>query len=350
MKQRFFLYRRGEMFYCEDTITGKQSTLRTKDESEAKSLLNARNEALRQPAMNLQIAQVYLQHGDATMAQRTWQNVMDAMAPLKTGPTQSRWTAAMRDKAFDLIRSRKLIETSSEHFLQVLNAGTISTNMFLRRLHNFAVGMHWLPWPVLPKLHWPAVRHKDRRAITAEEHQAIIEREHNPEIRAYYQLLWHLGGSQTDIAELTAADIDWKDRTISYQRRKTGVPVIITFGTEAAALLDSLPKFGPLFPRMARIKENHRAKMFIKRLKTLGITGISMHSYRYSWAERAKTVGMPERFAQQALGHSSKAFARAYSKKAKVIIPSLEEYERKIVPLPRVSECSSASAAQAVNA
>jgi hypothetical protein len=47
----------------------------------------------------------------------------------------------------------------------------------------------------------------------------------------------------------------------------------------------------------------------------VGITGISMHSYRYNWAERAKSVGMPERFAQQALGHSSKAFARAYSEK-----------------------------------
>ena len=38
---------------------------------------------------------------------------------------------------------------------------------------------------------------------------------------------------------------------------------------------------------------------------------------------------MPERFAQQALGHSSKAFVRAYSKKARVIVPSLEEYEAK---------------------
>jgi integrase len=226
------------------------------------------------------------------------------------------------------------METASEHFLQVLNTGTISTNMFLRRLHNYATGMHWLPWPVLAKRRWPAVRHKERRAITFEEHQRIIEREHNPEIRAYYQFLWHLGGSQTDIAELTAEDIDWKDHTISYQRRKTGVPVIITFGAEAASLLGSLPKFGPLFPRMARIKENHRAKMFIKRLKTLGISGISMHSYRYAWAERAKTVGMPERFAQQALGHSSKAFARAYSRKAKVIVPSLEDYERKILPMP----------------
>jgi predicted RNA-binding protein Jag len=44
-------------------------------------------------------------------------------------------------------------------------------------------------------------------------------------------------------------------------------------------------------------------------------------------------AGYPERFAMQALGHSSKAIHRAYSKKAQVRLPSLEEYERKIVPL-----------------
>jgi hypothetical protein len=54
------------------------------------------------------------------MSKRTWQNVMDAMVPLKTGATQARWTSAMRDKAFDAIRHRELIETTSEHFMQVL--------------------------------------------------------------------------------------------------------------------------------------------------------------------------------------------------------------------------------------
>lgn len=334
MKAKYTLFRRGEMFYCEDTTTGKQTSLRTKIESEAQTLLHTKNEAVRQPTMNLQIAQVYLQHSDTALASRTWQNVMSAMAPLKTGPTQARWLSAMRDKAFDLIRNRKLIESTAEHFFAVLNDGTISTNMFLRRLHNFAVGMHWLPWPILPKLKWPAVKHKERRAITVEEHCRIIEREHNPEIRAYYQMLWHLGGAQTDIAELIAENVNWIDRTIAYSRNKTGVPVVISFGTEAAAILQALWKTGPLFPSMARIKENHRAKMFIKRLRTVGITGISLHSYRYAWAERAKTVGMPERYAQQVLGHNSKAFARAYSKKAKVIVPSLEDYEAKIVPMP----------------
>jgi len=50
---------------------------------------------------------------------------------------------------------------------------------------------------------------------------------------------------------------------------------------------------------------------------------------RYAWAERAKTVGYPERFAQEALGHNSKAMHRAYAKRALMKIPSLEEYERK---------------------
>ena len=56
--------------------------------------------------------------------------------------------------------------------------------------------------------------------------------------------------------------------------------------------------------------------------------GVSLHSYRYSWAERAKTVGYPERFAQEALGHNSKAVHRAYARRAKVTVPSLEDYEK----------------------
>ena len=45
-----------------------------------------------------------------------------------------------------------------------------------------------------------------------------------------------------------------------------------------------------------------------------------------------ETAGYPERFAQLALGHNSKAVHRAYAKKAQVTLPPLEEYEAKIVP------------------
>lgn len=55
---------------------------------------------------------------------------------------------------------------------------------------------------------------------------------------------------------------------------------------------------------------------------------MTLHSYRYAWAERAKVVGYPERFAQLALGHNSKAVHRAYARRAQVTLPPLEDYER----------------------
>ena len=59
----------------------------------------------------------------------------------------------------------------------------------------------------------------------------------------------------------------------------------------------------------------------------LGIQGVSLHSYRYAWAQRARTVGYPERFAQEALGHNSRAVHYAYARGARVVVPSLEDYE-----------------------
>ena len=53
-----------------------------------------------------------------------------------------------------------------------------------------------------------------------------------------------------------------------------------------------------------------------------------MHSYRYAWAERAKSAGYPERYAMEALGHNSRAVHRAYAKNAHVKLPALEEYEQ----------------------
>jgi integrase len=81
------------------------------------------------------------------------------------------------------------------------------------------------------------------------------------------------------------------------------------------------------------MKETDRAKAFIRRCALVGVNGVSLHCYRYAWAERAREAGYPERFAQEALGHKSIAVHRAYAKQAKVRLPSLEEYEKKIMPL-----------------
>jgi integrase len=103
-------------------------------------------------------------------------------------------------------------------------------------------------------------------------------------------------------------------------------------------VLRSLPAQGLLFPRLAPLKEKYRGQEFRRRCAKLGITGVTLHCYRYAWAERAKMCGYPERFAQEALGHNSKAVHRAYARKAQVRLPSLESYENqnvegRIVPL-----------------
>lgn len=69
---------------------------------------------------------------------------------------------------------------------------------------------------MLPKRHWPPIRYEIKRGITLDEHQKILAREQNPAKHAYYSLLWHLGGAQTDIAMLKAEDVDWQRRTIAY--------------------------------------------------------------------------------------------------------------------------------------
>jgi integrase len=250
-------------------------------------------------------------------------------AKTKTGPTRLRWENAMRDKALVKLRDMQLLQTRAEHFTEALESGTVSTNMFLRRQHSFAVDTGWLPWPVLPRKFWPKIVYGDKRGITLDAHQRILAAEPKPEVRDYYELLWHVGGSQTDMALLTKENVDWENRTISYVRVKTGQVAIVRFNETLAEVLKRRNQDGYLFPLLAKWDQNIRANYFRRLLNRLKIYGISLHSYRYAWAERAKSCGFTERFAQEALGHSSKLIARAYAKKAKVLVPPLEDYERK---------------------
>ena len=318
------------MFYCVDKTTGKRTSLTTTIGmriAKIQQIIEARNNSERQPVLNLQIAKAYLAGTDNGIATRTWQQAIESLTSTKQGANQHRWRTAAKDKAFAPLMPRIIIETPGELLLKVMQSGKVSTNVFLRRLHNFCVDMNWLPWPLIPKRQWPQVKFKDKRAITQEEHQRIVAAEVNPERKALYQLCWHLGGSQGDISNMKGEDVDWQNGTVSFNRKKTGVPVIVHLGTEALNLFKDLPAEGVLFPYLSRVRANDRATEFRSRCRQLGIQGVTLHSYRYAWAERAKICGYPERFAQEALGHNSKAVHRAYARKALMRLPSLEDYE-----------------------
>jgi integrase len=332
MKQRFRLYRRnGGIFYVHDGDTGKQESLCTRDRAEASALFAAKTQSHRQAHLNLRLARTYLAATDPMVSKRTWQVPMEELARTKHGATHERWLRALKDKAFDLIRDLPILETQAEHFLKVLYVGTVSTNVFLRRIHNFALDMGWLPWPVVVKRQWPAIEFKDKRAITSEEHHTIIALENNLERKAFYKLCWHLGGSQSDIVNLQADNIDWETKVVGFSRLKTKSVAMIHFGEEVEKILKSLPSQGALFPNFRKLNAGHRATEFQRMCRRAKVSGVTLHSYRYAWAERAKVCGYPERFAQEALGHNSKAIHRAYARKAKVKLPSLEAYEKRAV-------------------
>lgn len=72
MTERFRLFCRASgVWYIEDKETRDQESLRTRDASEAKRLLQAKNEAQRQPAINIQIALAYLTASDPKFVTRT---------------------------------------------------------------------------------------------------------------------------------------------------------------------------------------------------------------------------------------------------------------------------------------
>jgi hypothetical protein len=332
MKAKYWLCKRNNVFFSFDSANGQRLSLHTRDREEAQRILRAKNDAATQPAINISIAKAYLVGTDPKLVARTWGDAIKHYCSKQKETTRVRMEREYNKPVYNLIRDRKLVETTADDFNAVLQASGAFTLHMLRCLHNLALGLGWILTPIIPPRLWPKHEKKPKRAVTWEEHQRIVQREPNLERKNYYELLWEIGSAQTDGANMKAENIDWKKRLLSYHRQKTGELCQLAIGPRLEALLKSLPTEGALFPTVTKLGDNDRATKFRDRCQRLLIVGISLHSYRYAWAERAKELGMPERFAQSALGHASLAVHRHYSRDGAAICPSLENFEGKIVP------------------
>jgi hypothetical protein len=338
MKKRYRLYRRnqGGRYYIHDDVTGKQDSLHTTDRAVALRLFHSRNEAEQQPAVQpADLARAYLvsrrpgKAAPADVAARHGRNRQTA----KLARPSTAGAPPSRDKAFNGCDPASWLILETQAATLFAGAGElvrVSTNVYLRRIHNFALDMYVAAVAGACRQDGSGRPSSSRRSAASRlaEHLAIVEREHNPERKAFYKLAWHLGASQSDLANLEAENIDWEHNVVSFARRKTGSIAIMRFDNEVAEILRDLPGSGPLFPYMRSVRSGDRATEFWQRCHGLGIKGVTLHSYRYAWAERAKKAGYPERFAQEALGHNSKAIHRAYARRAQVELPPLSEFER----------------------
>jgi hypothetical protein len=161
MKPKYTLFRRGTVYYSQDSATGKQTSLRTKDETEARSLLNARNEAQRQPVLNLHLARAYLTASDPAFVERTWQTVMAQLQARGRESSRERFATAFKSPALDGLRHKKLLETTADDFFAVFKDGKPSTLCFLKRLHHLALSAGWIALPIVAPNLWP--RYKPAR-------------------------------------------------------------------------------------------------------------------------------------------------------------------------------------------
>jgi integrase len=339
MKLVYHLFKRGKYFYSEDSRTKKQKSLHTEDRSEAERILSAKNEAANNSQLSQAIGMAYLTASDPEMSTRTWSDVIAFVQKRGKQTTQDRYRRALNRSAFNSIRQKAIAKTLSADFLKVLSDEKQSTNHYLKILHGAALGLGWIVKPILAPKCWPKIIPKPKRAITLSEHSKIIDLENSPERRFYYEILWETGASQSDAAFLSSENIDWINRTIVFCRQKNGQQAIITIGMSLKRILEQLPNCGPLFPKLISRSSTDRAAEFSRRCNVAKIKGISLHSYRYAWAERAFRVGYPERFAQAALGHGSRSIHHAYARRAQVICPALEEYQDRVT-LKQCEKCS----------
>jgi len=223
MKERYRIYQRsGGMFYAKDRKTGQRVSLATSDFAEAKRLLAAKNQATEQPCLNVAMAKVYLSAQSPEFLSRTWGQLIELVAQGYEGATANRWRKFAKSAPLKILINLPIYQSEAVHFLAVLDhkqAG-VSTNVWLRILHNRALDLGWLLSPVLKKRLWPKVQYKARRGITAEEHAKVLASENLEDYRQFFRLLWETGGSQTDIVNLTGDNVDWQKERLFYSRQK----------------------------------------------------------------------------------------------------------------------------------
>lgn len=258
----------------------------------------------------------------------TWDNIICTFASTGCNSTKDRKLREFSNKRWQKLRFTPLDQTSGSDFLQLLYNGGTATSVYLKAVQAIAIETGLITHPVLPKKIWPKHTPKPRRAITEEEHRRLCSNTRRYYWRVFYEILWETGAAQSDAAHLRIENTDLIKGIITYQRLKTGIRAAQAISPKLIKMLKGLSarrKKGFFTHFLQKMDSKDRATLFRRKCKSLKISGITLHSYRYAWAERAFELGLPERMAMVALGHNSAAVHRAYAKNAKIVCPSLCE-------------------------
>lgn len=263
----------------------------------------------------------------------TWDRLITMFCAVGKDTTKERKLKEFRRSRWDKIKRTPVADTSGTDFLDLLEQGGKMTQQYLASLQTLAIDMGIRSHVVLPKKYWPKQIKITRRAITEEEHRLLILNIHSQRWRLFLSLLWETGAAQSDAANFRI-ELLQQDHLV-YRRLKTGSRAAQAISAELRRMIEASTQGrteGYIVPGIQKIDQKDRATLFRRHCKRLGIEGVTLHSYRYAWAERAFKLGIPERLAMVALGHNSSAIHRAYAKGAKIVAPSLTDYALTATP------------------
>lgn len=76
MSKKYWLCKRGKVYYSFDSETGKRESFHTGDKEEAARIIHAKNDATRQSGINITIAKAYLVGADPKLVERAWASLL----------------------------------------------------------------------------------------------------------------------------------------------------------------------------------------------------------------------------------------------------------------------------------
>lgn len=113
------------------------------------------------------------------MLTRTWADAFDSL--LKKGGfsvcSRRRWEFIRKDKRLEKFWMRKFVQTRPGQLMALLHSTELATGLLLRRIHNHALDMKWLPFPILPVTQWSGILAEQRRAIIRKQHSKFAARQ-----------------------------------------------------------------------------------------------------------------------------------------------------------------------------
>ena len=131
-----------------------------------------------------------------------------------------------------------------------------------------------------------------RHTISKAVHRALLTCARSQELRDFLELLWATGGTPHDLLGLSAENIDWGAKRLSFlpgKRGASGPTLQISIQDRLEKALRRMPAQGKFFPQLDSMKVAAEFAHFRRTLPSLG--EITPHSYRVARASRIMKGG-----------------------------------------------------------